>query len=72
MKSESSGAGVSGVSGFQTSGYINKKGTPHGEAAKFNNMPPGMDIDNQPMADINDMPMKRVVSGSFPGDGNSG
>jgi len=33
--------------GFQTGGYINKKGTAYGEAAKFNYLPPGQDIDNQ-------------------------
>lgn len=61
------------TSGFQTSGYIvKKKGTPEGENAKFNVMPPGQDIDDQPDADIREMPMKRLVSGSYPGDGWTG
>jgi hypothetical protein len=33
--------------GFETNGYITKKGTAYGEAAKFNYLPPGMDIDCQ-------------------------
>jgi hypothetical protein len=57
------------MSGFTTTGYIDKRGTPYGEAAKFNMMPPGMDISNQEVREINDMPMKRLVAGSFPGDG---
>lgn len=57
------------MSGFQTSGYIDKKGTPSGEMAKFNVMPPGYDISNQPMADIRDMPMVKLVDTSYPGDG---
>lgn len=56
-------------SGFVTSGYLDKKGTPYGEAAKFNLMPPGMEIDNQDNAHINEMPMKKLVGTSFPGDG---
>lgn len=60
------------MSGFVTDGYLNKKGTVYGEAAKLNDMPPGMDISNQPMADIRGMPMKRVVAESYPGDGWGG
>lgn len=56
-------------SGFKTSGYIDKKGTPYGEAAKFNFLPPGMEISDQEMIDMNPMPMKKVVDGSYPGDG---
>jgi hypothetical protein len=56
-------------SGFQTSGYIDKKGTPYGEAAKFNAMPPGSDIDEQAVADIRPMPFKKLVDESYPGDG---
>jgi len=55
--------------GFVTDGYIDKKGTPYGEAAKFNKMPPGMDISNQDVAEINTMSLKRVVDMSYPGDG---
>lgn len=56
-------------SGFQTSGYINKKGTPYGEGVMFNKMPPGMDIGNQDICDINNMPMKKLTDLDYPGDG---
>lgn len=56
-------------SGFTTTGYLDKKGTPYGESAKFNFMPPGMNISNQENADINNMPMRELVSTSYPGDG---
>ncbi len=56
-------------SGFQTDGYIDKKGTPHGEAAKFNFLPPGMDINDQENRDIRDMPLKKLVEESYDGDG---
>lgn len=56
--------------GFAAHGsQITKKGTPSGDDARFNKMPPGQDITNQDVCDINDMPMKRVVAGSYPGDG---
>ena len=57
------------MSGFQTSGYIDKKGTPYGEAAKFNFLPPGMDISNQTDADIRSMPLRKLTAESYPGDG---
>ncbi len=59
-------------SGFQsdTSHYIVKKGTAYGEAAKFNMMPPGMDINDQATRDIRDMQLHTYSGGvSFPGDG---
>lgn len=56
-------------SGFQTTGYLTKKGTPYGEAAKLNKMPPGMDISDQEVADIRTLPMKEIVDTSYPGDG---
>jgi hypothetical protein len=56
-------------SGFVTSGYLDKKGTQYGEAAKFNFLPPGMEIDNQQTAEINAMPYKKVIEESYPGDG---
>ena len=64
-------ADIGEKSGFEgaTSGYIVKKGTPYGEAAKFNLMPPGMDINDQTVRDIRDMPMKTVIAESYPGDG---
>lgn len=57
------------VSGFITDGYLDKQGTPYGEAAKFNYLPPGMDISNQMNAEIHDMPMRKLVAESYPGDG---
>ena len=47
--------------GFQTSGYQTKKGTPYGEAAKFNFLPPGQDISNQEVADIHEMKFMEIV-----------
>jgi hypothetical protein len=59
------------LSGFESgnSGYIVKKGTPYGEAAKFNFLPPGMDINDQENRDIRDMPLKKITAESYPGDG---
>lgn len=62
-------ADMSNKSGFQTDGYIDKKGTPSGPGATFNKMPPGMNITNQEVSDIRDMPMKTVTDTSYPGDG---
>jgi hypothetical protein len=63
-------------SGFQTSGYITKKGTPVAHGAEigyiFNKLPPGMNIDRQDCSDIRSLEMKRVVSQSYPGDGWEG
>lgn len=56
-------------SGFITDGYIDKGGIPYGEAAKFNFLPPGMDISNQENAEIHEMPMRKLVAESYPGDG---
>jgi hypothetical protein len=58
--------------GFETSGYIVKKGTPSGESAMFNHMPPGMDIDNQEMVDIRQMKLKKITSMGYEGDGWGG
>lgn len=55
--------------GFDTAGYIDKQGTPHGESAMFNHMPPGMDITNQAMTEQYAMPMKKLTGLSYPGDG---
>jgi hypothetical protein len=57
------------MSGFITEGYLDKSNTPYGEAAKFNFLPPGMDISNQENAEINEMPMRKITSESYPGDG---
>lgn len=56
-------------SGFITDGYLDKGGTPYGEAAKFNFLPPGMDISNQENAEINMMPLRKITAESYPGDG---
>lgn len=58
-------------SGFEgdTSGYIIKKGTSYGEAAKLNQMPPGMDISDQINSDIRSMQLKTITGTSYPGDG---
>ncbi|MDB5975153.1 MAG: hypothetical protein JWR07_1913 [Nevskia sp.] len=58
-------------SGFDgdTSSYIVKKGTPYGEAAKFNFLPPGMDISNQENVDIRGMELKTITEFGYPGDG---
>lgn len=55
--------------GFVTDGYLYKGDTPEGENAKFNVMPPGMEIDNQPTARIYPMSLKTVTAESYPGDG---
>lgn len=65
----SSGGKTLDKSGVKATGYIDKKGTPNGESAKFNAMPPGQDIDDQKLADIHEMPLKTVVSLGYPGDG---
>lgn len=57
------------ASGFQTSGYLNKKGTSYGEGAKLNQMPPGMDISNQDNADIRSMELKKITPSGYEGDG---
>lgn len=57
------------LSGFITDGYLDKNGTPYGEGAKFNFLPPGMDISNQQNAEIHEMPMQLLTQLSYPGDG---
>lgn len=57
------------ATGFVTSGFITKKGTPSGEGAKFNVMPPGEYIEDQPDADIREMPMKKITPLGYPGSG---
>ncbi len=56
--------------GIQGSGYIEKKGTPSGLDARFNMLPPGMNIDDQKVADIREEPVKMYKGGlSYPNDG---
>jgi hypothetical protein len=57
------------LSGFITDGYTDKNGTPYGENAKFNFLPPGMDINNQENAEIHNIPMVMITAASYPGDG---
>ena len=48
---------------------IYKGGIPFGEAAMFNQLPPGHDIDDQAFALINQMPLRLYTGGvTFPGD----
>lgn len=55
--------------GFETSGYITKKGTPYGEGAKFNYLPPGMDITNQEITDQRNLQLKKITDMGYAGDG---
>jgi len=65
-----SGGQSESKSGVKDTGYIDKKGTPSGEKAMFNYLPPGTDIDNQECADIRDLPMKDYTGGlGYKGDG---
>jgi hypothetical protein len=57
------------LSGFITDGYLDKNDIPFGEAAKFNFLPPGMDISNQENVEIHDMPLRKLTDMSYPGDG---
>ena len=56
-------------SGFIVDGYLDKQGTTYGESAKFNFLPPGMDISNQENVEINHMPLRKIIAESYPGDG---
>jgi hypothetical protein len=56
--------------GFDASGNCwYKFGTPYGEKAMFNQLPPGPDITDQDYILINEMPLKRVTMMGYPGDG---
>jgi len=57
------------MSGFITDGYQDKNGIPYGEAAKFNYLPPGMEITNQVNAEIHEMKLYKLTAESYPGDG---
>ena len=66
----SSGGQAVEKTGIKDAGYLDKKGTPSGESAKFNAMPPGMNIEDQAVCDIREQPMKTYSGGiSYPGDG---
>jgi hypothetical protein len=56
--------------GFDASGNAGYKfGTPYGEAAMFNQLPPGPDITDQNYILVNEMPLKQVTMMGYPGDG---
>jgi hypothetical protein len=56
--------------GIEDSGYLDKKGTPSGQSAMFNKLPPGMNIENQEVCDIRAEKLVEYRGGcSFPGDG---
>lgn len=56
--------------GFDASGsQIYKQGTPYGEGAYFNQLPPGHDISDQALLAAYEMPLKRITDMSYPGDG---
>jgi hypothetical protein len=57
-------------SGIKDTGYLEKKGTPSGLNARFNYLPPGMNIENQENADIREQKMLTYTGGiTYPGDG---
>jgi hypothetical protein len=64
--------------GVDDEGYLDKKGAPAGQKVTregiqgqiLNHLPPGMNIDEQHLADINPIPFKSWEGGgSYPGDG---
>jgi hypothetical protein len=66
----SSGGEVLDKAGIKDSGYLTKKGTPSGMEAKFNHLPPGMNIEDQQICDIRAQEVLTYKGGiSYPGDG---
>ena len=56
--------------GVRNSGYLAKKNLEYGVNAFYNTLPPGMDIEDQEMADIRKMEFNVYEGGiGFPGDG---
>ncbi len=71
------GGEVLDKAGLQTSGYIDKKGTPYAMGAEigyiFNRMPPGQELTDQQVCDIRAQPFKELVdTAGYPGDGWTG
>ena len=65
-----SGGEVLEKAGVKDSGYLTKKGEPSGNSAQFNDLPPGMNIEDQMHSDIRSQKMITWTGGlSFPGDG---
>lgn len=62
--------------GFDTDGYIQKKGITASQATnpdtRYNMTPPGMDINDQKNADIRTLPWKTITGMGYPGDGWNG
>lgn len=57
-------------SGIKNTGYLTKKGTDSGLEARFNYLPPGMNIEDQDCADIRGQELKNYSGGlGYPGDG---
>jgi hypothetical protein len=66
----SSGGACVDKTGVKDSGYLTKKGEPSGESAKFNHLPPGMNIEDQVNSDIRAQKFIVYSGGiSYPGDG---
>lgn len=66
----SSGGEVLDKAGIKNTGYLTKKGTPSGLDARFNYLPPGMDIEDQRNADIRGQKQINYEGGiTYPGDG---
>lgn len=65
----SSGGKTVDKTGVHGEGYLDKKGTPSGESAMFNSLPPGTNIEDQKLADIRPQEFKTIVGLGFPGDG---
>jgi uncharacterized protein RhaS with RHS repeats len=56
--------------GINDYGYITKKGIPEGLDARFNYLPPGMNIEDQKNSDIREQKMLEYKGGiTYPGDG---
>lgn len=65
----SSGGQVLDKAGIQDTGYLVKKNLEYGVNAFYNSLPPGMDIEDQEIADIRSMEMKQITDLGYPGDG---
>ena len=55
--------------GIQDSGYLTKKGLTDGVDVFYNCLPPGMNIEDQQLADIHEEPIKYITDLGYPGDG---
>lgn len=55
--------------GIDDSGYLTKKGLKAGVDEFYNYLPPGMNIEDQHIADIRGQQMKTITDLGYPGDG---